>query len=90
MIGDTPHDIHCANAIGALTIAVATGGYTAEELRGLQDAVPAEPIEAVQAVMAEEFGKPVDEVFACWFFAGWLEVGRGRIQPFLWWPPVGG
>src|SRR5262245_53768618 len=32
VIGDTPHDIHCARAIGARTIAVATGGYTAEEL----------------------------------------------------------
>jgi phosphoglycolate phosphatase-like HAD superfamily hydrolase len=33
VIGDTPHDIHCANAIGARTIAVATGGYTTDELR---------------------------------------------------------
>jgi len=32
VIGDTPHDVHCANAIGARTIAVATGGYTATEL----------------------------------------------------------
>jgi phosphoglycolate phosphatase len=32
VIGDTPHDIHCANAIGARTIAVGTGGYTVEEL----------------------------------------------------------
>ena len=32
VIGDTPHDIECANAIGARTIAVATGGYTADEL----------------------------------------------------------
>lgn len=32
VIGDTPHDIHCAHAIGARTIAVATGGYSAEEL----------------------------------------------------------
>jgi phosphoglycolate phosphatase-like HAD superfamily hydrolase len=32
VIGDTPHDIHCANAIGARTIAVATGGYTVDEL----------------------------------------------------------
>lgn len=32
VIGDTPHDIHCANAIGARTIAVATGGYSVEEL----------------------------------------------------------
>lgn len=32
VIGDTPHDIHCATAIGARTIAVATGGYSTEEL----------------------------------------------------------
>ena len=32
VIGDTPHDIECANAIGAKTIAVATGGYTLDEL----------------------------------------------------------
>jgi phosphoglycolate phosphatase-like HAD superfamily hydrolase len=33
VIGDTPHDIECAKAIGAKTIAVATGGYSVEELR---------------------------------------------------------
>jgi phosphoglycolate phosphatase-like HAD superfamily hydrolase len=33
VIGDTPHDIECATAIGAKTIAVATGGYTLEELQ---------------------------------------------------------
>jgi phosphoglycolate phosphatase len=32
VIGDTPHDIECANAIGARTIAVATGGYSLDEL----------------------------------------------------------
>lgn len=32
VIGDTPHDIHAANAIAARTIAVATGGYTIAEL----------------------------------------------------------
>ena len=32
VIGDTPHDIECAKAIAARTIAVATGGYTLEEL----------------------------------------------------------
>ncbi|MEQ1895970.1 MAG: HAD hydrolase-like protein [Vicinamibacterales bacterium] len=32
VIGDTPHDIHCANAIGARTLAVATGGYSLDEL----------------------------------------------------------
>lgn len=36
VIGDTPHDISCATAIGARTIAVATGGYTIDELRGHQ------------------------------------------------------
>jgi phosphoglycolate phosphatase-like HAD superfamily hydrolase len=33
VIGDTPHDIDCASAIHAKTIAVATGGYAIEELR---------------------------------------------------------
>jgi len=33
VVGDTPHDIHCANAIGARTVAVATGGYSLEELQ---------------------------------------------------------
>lgn len=33
VIGDTPHDIECAAAIDARTIAVATGGYSVEELQ---------------------------------------------------------
>jgi phosphoglycolate phosphatase-like HAD superfamily hydrolase len=33
VIGDTPHDIEAANAIGVKTIAVATGGYSVDELR---------------------------------------------------------
>jgi phosphoglycolate phosphatase-like HAD superfamily hydrolase len=32
VIGDTPHDIECAAAINARTIAVSTGGYSVEEL----------------------------------------------------------
>ena len=32
VIGDTPHDIECGKTIGARTIAVATGGYSFEEL----------------------------------------------------------
>jgi phosphoglycolate phosphatase-like HAD superfamily hydrolase len=36
VIGDTPHDVHAANAIGASTIAVATGGYSRQELESHQ------------------------------------------------------
>jgi phosphoglycolate phosphatase-like HAD superfamily hydrolase len=32
VIGDTPHDVHCGVAIGARTIAVASGSYSPEEL----------------------------------------------------------
>jgi phosphoglycolate phosphatase-like HAD superfamily hydrolase len=33
VIGDTPHDVACGKAIGARVIAVATGGYSLEQLR---------------------------------------------------------
>lgn len=33
VIGDTPSDVRCGKAIGARTIAVATGAYSAEQLR---------------------------------------------------------
>ena len=33
VIGDTPHDIDCARAVGARTIAVASGVYGADALR---------------------------------------------------------
>jgi phosphoglycolate phosphatase len=36
VIGDTPHDISCGKAIGARTVAVATGGYGLEELRACE------------------------------------------------------
>ncbi len=32
VVGDTPYDIRCGNAIGARTVAVATGSHTAAEL----------------------------------------------------------
>jgi len=35
IIGDTPHDIACGKAIGAKTIAVATGDFSVEELSSL-------------------------------------------------------
>lgn len=33
VVGDTPHDVACAKAAGATAVGVATGGYTAGELR---------------------------------------------------------
>jgi phosphoglycolate phosphatase len=33
VVGDTPHDVACAQAVGATPVGVATGGFTAEELR---------------------------------------------------------
>ncbi len=32
ILGDTPHDITCARAIGAVAVAIATGGYSRERL----------------------------------------------------------
>lgn len=33
VVGDTPHDVACAQAAGATAVGVATGGFTADELR---------------------------------------------------------
>jgi phosphoglycolate phosphatase-like HAD superfamily hydrolase len=65
VIGDTPHDIECANAIGARTIAVATGGYTLDELQAHHPwrALPQLP--------------PVDEFLAL-IGAPWGEPGQAR------------
>ena len=45
VVGDTPHDVACARAIGARAVAVASGGYGRDELRAaepwlLLDALP--------------------------------------------------
>lgn len=42
VIGDTPHDIECARVAGATSIAVATGGFTVEQLldAGADHALP--------------------------------------------------
>jgi phosphoglycolate phosphatase-like HAD superfamily hydrolase len=33
VVGDTPHDVACARAVGATPVGVATGGFTADQLR---------------------------------------------------------
>ena len=33
VVGDTPHDIACAHAVGAVAVGVATGGYNIDRLR---------------------------------------------------------
>lgn len=55
VIGDTPHDVHCGEAIGARTVAVATGpGYDLEDLRATEAWVVLEQLPeppAFQAVL---------------------------------------
>lgn len=42
VVGDTPHDIECARVAGARSIAVATGGFTLDQLRdaGADEVLP--------------------------------------------------
>jgi phosphoglycolate phosphatase-like HAD superfamily hydrolase len=48
VIGDTPHDIMCARAIGARAVAVASGSY------GLADLEPHDPWWLIPALPAPE------------------------------------
>jgi phosphoglycolate phosphatase-like HAD superfamily hydrolase len=66
VIGDTPHDIECAKAIEAKTIAVATGGYSVEELR------PYDPWRLFETLPPpDEFVRLIEE-----------PVGSGRARPW--------
>jgi phosphoglycolate phosphatase-like HAD superfamily hydrolase len=56
VVGDTPHDIDCAKAIGARTVAVATGGYSLGELESHR---PWRAFDELPA--AEEFARLIDE-----------------------------
>jgi phosphoglycolate phosphatase-like HAD superfamily hydrolase len=51
VIGDTPHDIACGRAIGARTIAVATGSFSREELAARRPDVILDDFSAVQTAM---------------------------------------
>jgi len=68
VVGDTPHDIHCANAIGARTVAVATGGYSLDELeshrpwRAFAELPPAD--EFIRLIDEARGGRATDSVRA--------------------------
>ena len=51
VIGDTPADVACGQAIGARTIAVATGGFTVDQLRRCDPHVVFEDLSDTAAVM---------------------------------------
>ncbi|MBA3543327.1 MAG: HAD hydrolase-like protein [Chthoniobacterales bacterium] len=53
VIGDTPHDIACGKAIGARTIAVATGSFSRAQLAGHQPDRILDDLSAVAEVVAE-------------------------------------
>jgi len=51
IIGDTPHDIACGKAIGAKTIAVATGAFSFEELSALNPTHTFKDLSDTQALL---------------------------------------
>ncbi len=55
VIGDTPHDIACGKAIGAHTIAVATGQFSRDELAKYEPDELLEDFSAIDALI-ERFG----------------------------------
>ena len=60
VIGDTPHDITCGKSIGARVLAVGTGKFTKEELRG---SGPDWSVDQVgQVSVADLLGAPVSAV----------------------------
>ena len=52
VLGDTPHDITCGRAIGAKTVAIATGGYTHEQLAAHQPDFLFDDLSDVSGVLA--------------------------------------
>jgi phosphoglycolate phosphatase len=53
VIGDTPHDIACGKAIGARTIAVATGSFSRAQLAAHQPDLIVDDFSKVEAVIAQ-------------------------------------
>jgi phosphoglycolate phosphatase-like HAD superfamily hydrolase len=55
IIGDTPHDIACGKAIGAKTIAVATGAFSVEQLSALNPTHTFADLSDTQALLKAVF-----------------------------------
>ena len=51
VVGDTPYDVECARVAGARAIAVATGGFSASELRAAGADVVLEDLTETEAVL---------------------------------------
>ena len=51
VIGDTPHDVACARAVGAVPIAVATGTFTVDQLRASGAGIVFEDLSDTDAVL---------------------------------------
>ena len=51
VVGDTPHDVRCAHAVGAIAVAVATGTSSVAELRGAGAEHVFEDLSDVQAFL---------------------------------------
>lgn len=51
VLGDTPHDVTCARAVGAKAIAIATGNYTLEQLQGCGADVVFSDLSDIEAVL---------------------------------------
>ncbi|MEO6052484.1 MAG: HAD family hydrolase [Chthoniobacterales bacterium] len=57
ILGDTPKDIECGKAIGAKTVAIATGSYNREELAAHQPDFLLDDLSDVDAVIESLLGK---------------------------------
>jgi len=53
VVGDTPHDVACAKAAGATAVGVATGGFTANELRACGAPIVFETLRDTEEVLRQ-------------------------------------
>jgi phosphoglycolate phosphatase-like HAD superfamily hydrolase len=49
VVGDTPHDVACAHAVGAVAVGVATGSFSVDQLRACGAAAVFETLENTEA-----------------------------------------